>query len=83
MKSVGNCVNKTQLFIIVIGVCGEGGRLTTIAPNLQASLGKMLLSCALRAKIGPKPRVQYFFEGLKKSIQMKHISLIVWTISCF
>jgi len=40
VQNVGNCVGKTQLSIIIIGACGEGGRLTTIAPNLQASLEK-------------------------------------------
>jgi hypothetical protein len=52
------CVGKTQLSITIIGVCGEGGRLTTIAPNLQASFEKMLLSCGSKAKIGPKPYAQ-------------------------
>jgi len=51
-------VGKTQLSITIIGACGEGGRLTTIAPNLQASLEKMLLSCGSRVKIGPKPYAQ-------------------------
>jgi hypothetical protein len=38
-------------------------------------------------RLDPDPnhmrKVQYFFEGLKKFIQMKHISSIIWTISCF
>jgi len=51
-------VGKTQLSITIIEGCGEGGRLTTIVPNFQANLEKMLLSCGLRAKIGPKPYAQ-------------------------
>jgi len=40
VQSVGSCVGKTQLSITIIEGCGEGGRLTTIASNLQASLDK-------------------------------------------